>query len=62
MFAGHAWIILVLVLLIVLIILGPKKLSQLGGALGKSLKDFGKAQRPDALGKKKKRRNDSEKI
>ena len=60
MFTGHTWIILVLVLLIVLIILGPRKLSQLGGALGKSLKDFRKAQRADPPGKGKKRRGDSE--
>ncbi|HVS06654.1 MAG TPA: twin-arginine translocase TatA/TatE family subunit [Candidatus Dormibacteraeota bacterium] len=41
---GHAWIILVLLLAIVLIVIGPGKLSQLGGALGQSLKEFRKSQ------------------
>lgn len=41
---GHAWIILVLILAIVLIVIGPGKLSQLGGALGQSVKEFRKSQ------------------
>jgi len=44
MFGGHAWIILVLILAIVLIVIGPGKLSQLGGALGQSVKEFRKTQ------------------
>lgn len=42
--AGHAWIILVLILAIVLIVIGPGKLSQLGAALGQSVKEFRKSQ------------------
>lgn len=41
---GHAWILLVLLLAIVLIVIGPGKLSQLGGALGQSVKEFRKSQ------------------
>ncbi len=41
---GHSWVIALLVLAIVLIVVGPGKLSQLGGALGKTVKDFRKAQ------------------
>lgn len=44
---GHAWIIAILVLLLVLIILGPGRLSQVGGALGKAIKDFRKEQGQD---------------
>ncbi len=44
---GHAWIIAILVLLLVLIIFGPGRLSQVGGALGKSIKDFRKEQSED---------------
>jgi sec-independent protein translocase protein TatA len=44
MFGGHAWIILVLILAILLIVIGPGKLSQLGGALGQSVKEFRKTQ------------------
>ena len=45
---GHSWLIALLVLAIVLIVLGPGKLSQLGGALGKTVKDFRKAHKgPD---------------
>jgi len=40
---GHAWVILVLVLALVLIVIGPGKLSQLGGALGQSVKEFRKS-------------------
>ena len=41
---GHSWVIALLVLAIVLIVVGPGKLSQLGGALGKTVKDFRKSQ------------------
>lgn len=47
---GHAWIILVLILAIVLIVIGPGKLSQLGGALGQSVKEFRKSQDHGAAG------------
>jgi TatA/E family protein of Tat protein translocase len=44
MFGGHAWILLILALAIILILVGPGKLSQLGGALGQSVKEFRKSQ------------------
>lgn len=44
---GHAWIVLPLILLIVLILFGPGKLSQLGGALGRSLTEFRKSRRDE---------------
>jgi sec-independent protein translocase protein TatA len=40
---GHSWVLLLLLLIVVLIIWGPGKLSQLGGALGKSVRDFRKS-------------------
>jgi len=40
---GHAWVILVLLLVILLIVIGPGKLSQLGGALGQSVREFRKS-------------------
>jgi sec-independent protein translocase protein TatA len=42
-FVGHSWIVILLLLIIVLIIVGPGKLSQIGGALGKSVRDFRKS-------------------
>lgn len=39
---GHWWIIL-LVLLIVLIVYGPGKLPDVGGAIGKGIREFRKA-------------------
>jgi TatA/E family protein of Tat protein translocase len=59
-FTGHAWIILVVILLIVLIIWGPRKLSQLGGALGNAVRDFRKSQEPDER-ETNVRRDDSDK-
>jgi TatA/E family protein of Tat protein translocase len=59
-FTGHAWIILVLILLIVLIIWGPRKLSQLGGALGNAVRDFRKSQEPDGPGETNVHRDDSD--
>ena len=44
MLGGHAWIVLLVIALLVLIVMGPGKLSQLGGAVGKSLKEFRKSQ------------------
>ena len=45
---GHAWIVLLILLAIVLVVFGPGKLSQLGGALGKSVREFRKtSQDPD---------------
>lgn len=44
MFFGHAWIVPVIILAIVLIIFGPGKLSQLGGALGQSMREFRKTK------------------
>jgi len=40
---GHSWIVIVILLVIVLIIFGPGKLGQVGGALGKSLREFRKS-------------------
>ncbi len=42
MFGFHAWDLLV-VLLIALIIFGPRKLPEIGGAVGKSIREFKKA-------------------
>ncbi len=39
---GHWWIIL-LVLVIVLIVYGPGKLPEVGGAIGKGIREFRKA-------------------
>lgn len=41
---GHSWVLLILVLAIVLIIFGPGKLSQLGGAIGRAINEFRKTQ------------------
>ena len=40
---GHSWIVIVILLVIVLIIFGPGKLGQVGGALGKSMREFRKS-------------------
>ena len=40
---GHSWVVLVILLVIVLVIFGPGKLGDIGGALGKSLKEFRKS-------------------
>ena len=40
-FFGH-WYILVLVLVIVLIVYGPGKLPEVGGAIGKAMREFRK--------------------
>ncbi len=42
MFGFHAWDLLI-VLLIALIIFGPRKLPEIGGAVGKSIREFRKA-------------------
>lgn len=42
MFGFHAWDLLI-VLLIALVIFGPKKLPEIGGAVGKSIREFKKA-------------------
>ncbi len=42
MFGFHAWDLLV-VLLIALVIFGPRKLPEIGGAVGKSIREFKKA-------------------
>jgi sec-independent protein translocase protein TatA len=39
--AGHIWE-LVLVLVIALVFFGPKRLPEIGGAVGKSIKEFKK--------------------
>jgi sec-independent protein translocase protein TatA len=41
-FIGH-WYILVLVLAIVLIVYGPGKLPEVGGAIGRAMREFRKA-------------------
>ena len=45
---SHYWAIPLIILLIVLIIYGPGKLGQLGGAIGKSVTDFRKTQEKEA--------------
>ena len=40
---GHSWIVILILLVIVLIIFGPGKLGQVGGALGKSIREFRKS-------------------
>lgn len=42
MFAGH-WEILIVVLILLLLFVGPKKLPDFGKSLGKSIRDFKKA-------------------
>jgi sec-independent protein translocase protein TatA len=42
MFGFHAWDLMI-VLLIALIIFGPRKLPEIGGAVGKSIREFKKA-------------------
>ena len=41
-FLGH-WYVLVIVLAIVLIVYGPGKLPEVGGAIGKAMREFRKA-------------------
>ena len=41
-FLGH-WYILVIVLVIVLIVYGPGKLPEVGGAIGRAMREFRKA-------------------
>jgi sec-independent protein translocase protein TatA len=41
-FLGH-WYILVIILAIVLIVYGPGKLPEVGGAIGKAMREFRKA-------------------
>jgi TatA/E family protein of Tat protein translocase len=42
-FIGGHWYIILLVLLIVLIVYGPGKLPDVGGAIGKGIREFRKA-------------------
>ena len=42
MFGGH-WTFIVILLVIVLIIFGPGRLPELGGAIGKAMREFRKA-------------------
>lgn len=42
MFGGH-WTFIIILLVIVLIIFGPGRLPELGGALGKAMREFRKA-------------------
>jgi sec-independent protein translocase protein TatA len=41
-FFGH-WYVLVIVLVVILIVYGPGKLPEVGGAIGKAMKEFRKA-------------------
>ena len=41
MFGGHIWE-LALVLIIALVVFGPKRLPEIGGAMGKSIREFKK--------------------
>ena len=42
MFGGH-WIYVAILLIVVLIIFGPGRLPELGGAVGKAMREFRKA-------------------
>ena len=42
MFGGH-WIYLLILLVVVLIIFGPGRLPELGGAVGRAMREFRKA-------------------
>ena len=42
MFGGH-WVYVVILLIVVLIIFGPGRLPELGGAVGKAMREFRKA-------------------
>jgi sec-independent protein translocase protein TatA len=42
MFGGHIWE-LAIVLLLALVVFGPKRLPEIGGAMGKSIKEFRKS-------------------
>jgi sec-independent protein translocase protein TatA len=44
---GHGWILVVVLLAIVLIVFGPGRLGQVGGALGKSINEFRKSQQSE---------------
>ena len=46
MFGFHMWDLLV-VLLIALLIFGPRKLPEIGGSIGKSIREFQKATREE---------------
>jgi sec-independent protein translocase protein TatA len=58
---GHGWLVFVVLLVIVLVVFGPGRLGQVGGALGRSIKEFRKSQQaedkaskePDTPGEKK---------
>ena len=41
-FLGH-WYVLIIILAIVLIVYGPGKLPEVGGAIGKAMREFRKA-------------------
>jgi sec-independent protein translocase protein TatA len=41
-FFGH-WYVLVIVLVVILIVYGPGKLPEVGGAIGKAMREFRKA-------------------
>jgi sec-independent protein translocase protein TatA len=40
---GHSWVIIILALVIVLVVFGPGKLPQIGGAAGAAIRDFRRA-------------------
>jgi len=42
MFGGH-WVYVIILLIVVLIIFGPGRLPELGGAVGKAMREFRKA-------------------
>ena len=50
MFGFHVWDLLI-VLLIALLIFGPRKLPEIGGAIGKSIREFQKASREEERSK-----------
>lgn len=55
---GLHWPEIVLILVIILVIFGVGKLPQVGGAIGKSIREFRKARTEDATDEKKDKEKD----
>ena len=64
---GLGWVELVIILVVVMIVFGVGRLPEVGGAMGKALREFrssvsGKAEKDAAGGKKKKSKNTGDKA
>ncbi len=53
MFTGHSWVVAVVLILIVLIVFGPGKFGDLGGALGRTIGEFRKSLSRDSDAEKR---------